>query len=208
MRIIMLIAGVVPIAAGIFFLVNEGQTFVALAFVAGVALLVFGLLGAFAYCVARRALGVPNRILANGLLALALSAVTLQNRVTDDDLALSIFGVWSMAVGAMYVAGAADLSNEKAGFRIALAILGLMNAAMGAYGFFRPFLPALGMTGILGGIFILQGVTVGAVGAGLSRKRTAKAPRGDANVESASKRDRAESRRKRRDAGEKTSSND
>jgi uncharacterized membrane protein HdeD (DUF308 family) len=174
MRIIMLFSGIVPIAAGIFFLINEGQTFVSLAFVAGMALLSFGLLGALAYGVCRRALGVPGFVLANSLLALALSAVTLQNRVQSDDLALSVCGVWSMAAGAMCVAGAVDLSSEKAGFRIALAILGLLNAAMGAYGFFRPFLPAIGMTGILGGIFILQGVSVGAVGASLGRKRAAK----------------------------------
>ncbi|MDR1574210.1 MAG: DUF308 domain-containing protein [Clostridiales Family XIII bacterium] len=204
MRIIMLIAGLVPIAAGIFFLINEGQTFVALAFVAGITLLAFGLLGALAYCAARRSLGVPGWVLADGLLALVLSAVTLQNRIQDDDIALSVFGVWSMALGAACLAGAADMSNEKAGFRIALAILGLMNAAMGAYGFFRPFLPALGMTGILGGIFILQGVSVGAVGAGLSRKRPVKSPGGDAKVERA----RAASRKNGADAKEKTPSND
>jgi uncharacterized membrane protein HdeD (DUF308 family) len=177
MRIIMAFSGIVPIAAGIFFLINEGQTFVALAFVAGVAQLAFGLLGAFAYFVGRRALGMPAWILADCMLALILSLVTLQNRMPDDALALSVFGVRSMALGAGCLAGAADMSHENAGFRIALAILGVLNAAMGVYGFFRPFLPSLDMTGILGGIFILQGVSFGAVGAGLKRRRSVKEPK-------------------------------
>jgi uncharacterized membrane protein HdeD (DUF308 family) len=171
MRIILFIAGLIPVAAGIFFLVNEGQVFVALAFVAGAALLAYGLIGAFAYLVARRGLGLPGWVLADCLSALLLAGVTLQNRMTDDELATAVFGVWLMTTGAMRIAGAADLSGETLGFRIALAVLGLMGGAMGAYGFFRPFLPALDVTGILGGIFILQGVSVVALGAGKSRKR-------------------------------------
>jgi uncharacterized membrane protein HdeD (DUF308 family) len=176
MRIIMVIAGLVPIAAGVFFLTNEGQTFVALAFVAGVALLAFGMLGVLAYCLARRAHSAPGRILADSLPALALSAVTLQNRITDDDLAAVPFGVWLMTVGAVRVAGAiaADASEERLGFRLAFLLLGLMQAAMGACVFFRPFLPEIGMTGILGGIFIMQGVTAVALGAGIARKGVGK----------------------------------
>jgi uncharacterized membrane protein HdeD (DUF308 family) len=170
MRVIIFISGLIPIAAGIFFLVNEGQTFVALAFVAGAALFASGLIGALMYFVARRRLGMPAWTLADSLLTLVLAAVTLQNRIVDDDLAPAVFGVWLIAAGAMRVAGVLDLPGERAGFRIALPILGLMCGAMGAYGFFRPFLPELGMTGILGGIFILQGVSVIAVGAGLRRK--------------------------------------
>ncbi|MDR2089861.1 MAG: DUF308 domain-containing protein [Clostridiales Family XIII bacterium] len=176
MRIILFVSGLIPAAAGIFFLVNEGQTFAALAFVAGLALFAFGLLGALAYFVARAGLGVPGWVLADSLTALTLSAVTLQNRMAGDDIALSAFGVWLMAAGAMRIAGAADMSDGKFGFRFALAVLGLMSAAMGAYGFFRPFLPEIGMTGILGGIFLLQGVSAVALGAGLRRRRGAEAP--------------------------------
>jgi uncharacterized membrane protein HdeD (DUF308 family) len=180
MRIIMVISGLIPTAAGIFFLVNEGQTFVALAFVAGIALLAFGLLGLLAYCLARRAFVAPGRILTDSLPALALSAVTLQNRITDDALAPAVFGVWLMTVGAARVAGAgaADASEVRLGFRLALLLLGLLQAAMGAYVFFRPFLPEIGMTGILGGIFILQGVSAVALGAGIGRGRTAKGGKG------------------------------
>jgi uncharacterized membrane protein HdeD (DUF308 family) len=173
MRILLLFSGIIPIAAGIFFLINEGQNFVALAFVAGMALLVSGLIGALVYLVARGRLGVPGWVLADSLTALALSAVILQNRITDDDLAPAVFGVRLMAAGAMYIAGAADMRGEAAAFRLALSVLGLMSGAMGAYGFFRPFLPQIGMTGILGGIFILQGISVIAVAAGLSRRRDA-----------------------------------
>jgi uncharacterized membrane protein HdeD (DUF308 family) len=174
MRIILFAAGIIPIAAGIFFLVNEGQTFVALSFVAGAAMLACGLIGALAYLVARGGrdgIDVPGWVLADSLSALALSVVTLQNRMADDDLALSAFGVRLMTVGVLYVAAAVDMRGERRGLRIALPALGLLCGAMGAYGFFRPFLPQLGMTGILGGIFLLQGVSVVALGAGLSRKR-------------------------------------
>ncbi|MDR2771105.1 MAG: DUF308 domain-containing protein [Clostridiales Family XIII bacterium] len=180
MRILLFVSGIFPIAAGIFFLINEGQTFLALAFVAGLALLALGLIGTLAYFLARRRLGVPGWALADSLLALALSAVTLQNRVPGDDLAPAVFGVWLMASAAMRIAGAVELSQESAGFRRALLILGLMGGAMGAYGFFRPFLPQLGVSGILGGIFILQGVSAVALGAGLSRKRVAGPSKGDA----------------------------
>jgi uncharacterized membrane protein HdeD (DUF308 family) len=170
------VSGLIPIAAGIFFLVNEGQTFAALAFVAGAALLAFGLIGTLMYFLARRSLGVPGWFLADGLSALILSAVTLQNRIADGDAAPAVFGVWLAAAGAMRVAGAVDMAGESAGFRRAIFVLGLLSGAMGVYGFFRPFLPEIGLSGILGGIFILQGVSAIAVGAGLSRKRPAKPP--------------------------------
>jgi uncharacterized membrane protein HdeD (DUF308 family) len=213
-RIPLFISGLVPIAAGIFFLVNEGQTFAALAFVAGAALLSFGLIGAFMYCLARRRLGVPGWFLADSLAALFLSVVTLQNRITDGDVAQAVFGVWLAAAGAMRVAGAAEMSGESAGFRRALLILGLLSGAMGAYGFFRPFLPEIGMTGVLGGILILQGLSAVAVGAGLSGKRANAAPDG-AKVESAAARrgarDVPAGKRRRRpggNIGEKTPPND
>jgi uncharacterized membrane protein HdeD (DUF308 family) len=170
MRIIICVSGLFPIVAGIFFLVNEGRIFIDLAFIAGLALLALGLAGMLAYFIARRGLGLPAWMLADSLLALLLSFVSLQNRIIDDDVALSGFGVWLMATGAMRAAGAASMSKEKIGFRIALLVVGLLSAAGGAYGFFRPFLPEIGMTGILGGIFIVQGVSVFAVGAGISRK--------------------------------------
>jgi uncharacterized membrane protein HdeD (DUF308 family) len=178
MRILLFVTGFIPTAAGIFFLGNEGQTFLALAFVAGLALLLFGLTGTLSYFLARRRLGVPGWALADSLSALALSAVTLQNRVTDDDLAPAVFGVWLTVSAAMRVAGALDMSRETAEFRRALFILGLMGAAMGLYAFFRPFLPELGMTGILGGIFIAQGVFAVALGAGLRRKQSPETPAG------------------------------
>jgi uncharacterized membrane protein HdeD (DUF308 family) len=153
-------------------LVNEGQTFVALAFIAGVALLALGLSGGIAYFAARKRLGLPQWMLAESLLALLLSAVTLQNRIIDDDVALAVYGVWLAAAGVARLAGAVGMTKEKPVFRIALCIVGLLGAGMGAYGFFRPFLPELGMTGILGGIFIMYGVAVFTVGAGISRKRT------------------------------------
>jgi uncharacterized membrane protein HdeD (DUF308 family) len=171
MRVIIFISGIIPIAAGIFFLINEGQTFVAIAFVAGLALLASGLIGIFTYFAARSGFNMPGWTLADSLLALVLAVVTLQNRIVDDHIAPAVFGVWLIAAGAMRVAGAADMSREKAGLRVALLVLGFMCGAMGAYGFFRPFLPELSMTEILGGIFILQGVSVIAVGAGLSRRK-------------------------------------
>jgi uncharacterized membrane protein HdeD (DUF308 family) len=193
MRIITCFLGLFPIAAGIFFLVNEGRIFIDLAFVAGVALSVFGLTGILAYFIARRGLGLPAWMLADSLLTLLLSFVTLQNRIIEDDVALSVFGVWLMATGLMRVAGVVDMPAENMGFRIALLVIGLLSAAGGAYGFFRPFLPEIGMTGILGEIFILQGVSVFAVGAGISRKGPVK-PRktkGDGGAESSTKRSKS-----------------
>jgi uncharacterized membrane protein HdeD (DUF308 family) len=175
MRIIIFVSGLFPIAAGIFFLVNEGQMFVSLAFVAGIAPLALGIAGVLAYLVARRALGLPSWMQAESLLALLLAAVTLLNRIQDDDVALSVFGVWLMAAGAMRFAGGFNMSRETLGFRIALIVAGLLSALMGAYGFFQPFLPEIGISGMLGGIFIVQGVSVVAFGASISRKQ-----RGDA----------------------------
>jgi uncharacterized membrane protein HdeD (DUF308 family) len=172
MRIIICVSGLFPIAAGIFFLVNEGRIFIDLAFIAGLALLALGLTGILAYFIARSRLGLPAWMQADSLLALLLSFIILQNRVIEDGVALSAFGVWLMATGLMRVAGAVDMSAEKTSFRIVLLAIGLLSAVGGAYGFFRPFLPEIGMTGILGGIFILQGVSVFAVGAGISRVTT------------------------------------
>jgi uncharacterized membrane protein HdeD (DUF308 family) len=171
MRVIFFVSGIFPIAAGIFFLINEGQTFDALAFVAGVALLAYGILGAAAYFVARRASGAHGWTLANGLSAMSLASLALLGRLTDDAVALSAFGAWIMAVGASYVAGGADMRGEKPAFRLAMVVMGLLCAAMGAYGVFRPFLPDVGMTGIIGGTLIMQGVSAFAFGAGVGRER-------------------------------------
>jgi uncharacterized membrane protein HdeD (DUF308 family) len=174
MRIIIFISGLFPIAAGIFFLVNEGQTFSALAFIAGLALLAFGLTGAFAYFFARRGLDLPVCMLTDSMLALVLAFIVLQNRILNDDAALSAFAAASIAVGAAYAAQSADMPFGKPGFRLAVGICGLLCVAMGLYGFLRPFLPEIGVTGILGGIFILRGVSAIAVGAGAGRREAGK----------------------------------
>ncbi|MDR1246595.1 MAG: DUF308 domain-containing protein [Clostridiales Family XIII bacterium] len=215
MRIIIVVSGIFPIAAGVFFLVNEGQTFVAFAFAAGLALLVFSLLSAFAYLIARimrDGLDLPAWFLANSLLSLILAVTALRNRIVDDDVAPAVFGVMLLAAGAACIAGSADMPKEKPGFKIVVFVVGFLSAIMGVYGFFRPFLPEIGMTGILGGIFILHGVSAVAVGAGISRKGYAKVP--DAKAETkdgnAVRRDKGNASKpvKKKNAGEKNAAAD
>jgi uncharacterized membrane protein HdeD (DUF308 family) len=174
MRIIMIISSAPLLLAGLFCAANRGQTYAAIAFVAGACLLASGAAEAGAYFIARRRFELPAWMPAEGALALLSAAAVLNDRLSDGEAVPMVFGMWLMAAGTLRVAEAMAAGGAGPAFRLALLLIGIACAALGLYGFFRTAASGPGIAALLGVFLIAQGVGAAALGAGAPRR----APRG------------------------------
>ena len=97
MRILTIISGILMVLTGAFCLMNPGQTFLSLAFVVGLIMVLNGLIHALAYFIGR---GLHNRgdnngwILTDALLTLLLGILILCNQLVADTAIPLVFGMW------------------------------------------------------------------------------------------------------------------
>jgi uncharacterized membrane protein HdeD (DUF308 family) len=175
MRTATCISGLTLLAAGIFCIMNSGQLFIALAFIAGCGLLASGILEA----AARFIPGPPRRISillpVEGAVSFLMGIAVLGNRLIDESTVVTIFGVWVMFSGILRIAAALEIKEETLRFRGALLILGSVSVAVGFYGFFYPLYFDLTAIVLTGCYFTLQGINAAAVGIGVTRVPTAPA---------------------------------
>ncbi|MDR3295085.1 MAG: DUF308 domain-containing protein [Clostridiales Family XIII bacterium] len=166
MRIIILTAGPVLIAGGIFCLANAGQNYAALVFPVGMAMLLSGLIEIAGYLLAWRE---PGWTVAEGGLTVMLAAVALDNRLAAPEAVPMVFGMWLLAAGLLRLLNAAQRKGEPPAFRFTLAAFGGLSVLVGLCGFYHPLITALPLTALVGDMLLLQGISVLVFGAGLKK---------------------------------------
>ena len=125
MRMLTIIGGVLMLLTGIFCFINPGQTFLAIAFVIGLVMVLNGLIHICAYMMGR---GLNNKgdnngwILTDALITLLLGILVLCNQLVADTAIPLVFGMWVLVSGILRIEAAThiNLERKRENFRITM----------------------------------------------------------------------------------------
>ena len=164
MRILTIISGILMVLTGAFCLMNPGQTFLSLAFVVGLIMVLNGLIHALAYFIGR---GLHNRgdnngwILTDALLTLLLGILILCNQLVADTAIPLVFGMWMLVAGILRIEASTHIEKERkrSNFRTTM-ITGILTVLVGLFGFINPLVQWMTTAVLLGIFLVMQGVNV------------------------------------------------
>ena len=147
MRMLTIIGGALMLLTGIFCFINPGQTFLAIAFVIGLVMVLNGLIHICAYMLGR---GWNNKGDNNGWI------------LTDALITLLLgFGMWVLVSGILRIEAATHINRERKrqNFRITM-ITGVLTVVVGLFGFINPLVMFLSTVVLLGFFMVMQGINI------------------------------------------------
>ncbi len=164
MRILTVISGVLMVLTGAFCFMNPGQTFLALAFVVGLVMVITGVIHALSYFIGR---GLHNKgdnngwILTDALITLLLGILILCNQLVVDAAIPMVFGMWVLVSGILRIEAATHINREKKRINfITTMTTGMLTVLIGVFGFINPLVRWLSTVFLLGAFLVMQGVNV------------------------------------------------
>ena len=160
MRLLTIISGGMLIMTSLFCFANPGETFLALAFVLGMAMILTGLVQCIAYWRGRTNRHDNNGwIFAEALITFILGILVLTSLIAADAAIPMVFGLWVMFSGILriVVATMIDFKSKKANF-VWTILTGLLCIIAGLYAFINPLIANLNIAVLLGLMFIIQGI--------------------------------------------------
>lgn len=164
MRILTVASGVLMVMTGAFCFMNPGQTFLAMAFIVGLVMVINGLIHALAYFIGR---GLHNKgdnngwILTDALITLLLGVLILCNQLVADTAIPLVFGMWVLVSGILRIEAATHINREKKRINfMTTMITGILTVLVGCFGFINPMVRWMTTITMLGIFFIIQGVNI------------------------------------------------
>ena len=162
MRLLTIISGIMLVLTGLFCFANSGETFLALAFVLGIVMIVSSLIQIVSYWWGRDDRSDNNGwIFAEAMITLILGILVQTSIVAADAVIPMVFGLWIMFAGVLrfVVATMIDPSKKTANF-VWTMVLGVAATACGIYAFVNPMTANLPIAVLLGIIFMMQGIGI------------------------------------------------
>lgn len=164
MRILTIISGILMILTAAFCFMNPGQTFLVLAFVIGLVMVINGIIHTLAYLIGR---GLHNKgdnngwILTEALITLVLGILILCNQLVVDAAIPMVFGIWVVVSGILRIEASTHINKDKkiTNFRTTL-ITGILTVVVGVFGFINPMMGWLSTAILLGMFMLMQGINV------------------------------------------------
>ena len=164
MRVLTILSGFLMLLTGAFCLINPGQTFLSIAFVIGVVMVLNGVIHALAYLYGR---GLHNKgdnngwILIDALLTLLLGILVLCNQLVADTSIPMVFGIWVLVSGLLRIEAASriDKKRKPKNFKWTLWT-GIITLIVGVLGFVNPLVAWVTTVTLLGLFFVMQGVNI------------------------------------------------
>ncbi len=164
MRILTIISGILMILTGAFCFMNPGQTFLVLAFIIGMVMVINGIIHSLAYFIGR---GLHNKgdnngwILTEALITLILGILILCNQLVVDAAIPMVFGIWVVVSGILRIEASTHINKEKkkTNFKTTL-ITGILTVLLGVFGFINPMIGWLSTAILLGLFMLMQGINV------------------------------------------------
>ena len=164
MRILTIISGILMILTAAFCFMNPGQTFLVLAFVIGLVMVLNGIIHTLAYLIGR---GLHNKgdnngwILTEALITLVLGILILCTQLVVDAAIPMVFGIWVVVSGILRIEASTHINKEKkkTNFRTTL-ITGILTVFIGVFGFINPMIGWLSTAILLGMFMLIQGINV------------------------------------------------
>ena len=164
MRVLTIISGALMALTGIFCFMNPGQTFLALAFIIGIVMILNGVIHILAYVLGR---GLNNRgdnngwILVDALITLLLGAMVVGNQLVADTSIHMVFGMWLLVSGVLRLEAATRINykNKKSNFIVTL-VTGIATTVLGLFGFVNPLVAVVNTIVLLGMFMLMQGINI------------------------------------------------
>ena len=175
MRILTILSGILMILTGAFCFINPGQTFLSMAFIVGIVMVVNGLIHSIAYLTGR---GFNNKgdnngwILTDALITLLLGILVLCNQLVADSAIHMVFGMWVLVSGILRIESATHINRAKkrSNFRAAM-ITGIMTVLIGLFGFINPLVTWLSTIILLGIFMVMQGINIVELGINMPHEK-------------------------------------
>jgi len=163
------------VLAGAFCLINPGQTFLSMAFVVGLIMVINGLIHAIAYLTGR---GLHNKgdnngwIMTDALITLLLGILILCNQLVADTAIPMVFGMWVLVTGILRIEAATHINKlkKRSNFRAAM-ITGILTVLIGLFGFINPLVKWLSVIVLLGIFMVMQGINILEMGIHMPHER-------------------------------------
>ena len=160
MRLLTIISGVMLVLTGLFCFANSGETFLALAFVLGLVMILSSAIQIVSYWWGRKDRTDNNGwIFAEALITFILGILVQASLIAADVAIPTVFGLWVMFSGVLrfVVATMINPSKKKSNF-IWTMLIGLIGIFIGIYAFVNPMTANLPIAILLGIIFFVQGI--------------------------------------------------
>lgn len=162
MRLLIIVSGIMLVLTGLFCFANPGETFLALAFILGVAMILSSVIQIISYWWGRSNRKDNNGwIFTEAIITLIMGILVLTELIAADAAVPMVFGMWVMFSGVLRVVVATMInpSNKKSNF-ISTLIVGLLCAVGGLYAFLNPVMANVPIAVLLGILFLLQGASM------------------------------------------------
>ena len=164
MRILTIVSGILMLLTGAFCLMNPGQTFLSLAFIIGLVMVINGLIHTLAYFIGR---GLHNKgdnngwILTDALITLLLGILILCNQLVADAAITMVFAVWMFVSGILRIEAATHINKEKKSFNFRITMFtGVLTVLVGLFGFINPLVIWMTTAVLLGIFLVMQGINI------------------------------------------------
>ncbi len=164
MRSLTIFSGILMLFTGAFCFINMGQTFLTMAFVVGIVMVINGIIHALAYFIGR---GLNNKgdnngwILVDSLITLVLGILVLCNQLVVDVAIPMVFGMWVLVSGLLRVEAATHINRDKKHRNfVSTMVTGILTVAIGIFGFINPIVSWVSIVFLLGMFMVIQGINV------------------------------------------------
>jgi uncharacterized membrane protein HdeD (DUF308 family) len=184
MRLLTVISGVFLVSTGVFGIANQGVSFLAIAFVIGVVMIFAGTVQASGYIYGRysnrQEVAIENAestdkqrqfirtqnnshgwIMIDGLVTFVLGLLVLSNQLKAEIAIISVFGMWMINAGIRRVVTSSYIDRQKKSVNFYWTLgTGILNTSAGIYAFYNDSLFQFPLATLLGGFFVLQGISM------------------------------------------------
>jgi uncharacterized membrane protein HdeD (DUF308 family) len=184
MRILTVISGFLLVATGVFGIANQGVSFLGIAFIIGIVMIFAGTVQASGYIYGRyssreeipvdESIGLtePQKqfiqtqnnshgwILIDGMVTFVLGLLILSNQLNAEIAIISVFGIWMLSAGIRRIVISSYIDRKKKIQNYYWTLgTGVLNLAAGVYAFYNDSVFQLPLATLLGGFFVLQGIS-------------------------------------------------
>lgn len=171
MRILTIISGILMLLAGLWCFANPGASFMSLAFILGVVMIIAGLTGAVNYFTEKNRNAEGGWVIAESILTFILGCIVILNQIVIEAMVLIFFGMWLLFSGCLRIVAAFQLRKLKEKSWHWTLVFGILASVVGLYAFINPLTLGLSVVLIVGIFFIVQGANVLVIGIHMPHKK-------------------------------------
>ena len=162
MRLLTIISGVMLVLTGLFCFANSGETFLALAFVLGLVMIISSAIQLISYWWGRKDRSDNNGwIFAEAMITFILGILVQTSLIAADAAIPMVFGLWVMFSGVLrFVVATMINPSKKTSNFIWTMVIGIAGIVVGIYAFVNPMTANVPIAILLGIIFFIQGIGI------------------------------------------------